>query len=322
VNWQCPSNIALVKYWGKKQEQIPCNPSISFSLKNAFSRTIIDYDYDPQRQTFEYELLQKEFNNKKTQNFFLTCLRLNPLLKHFDLKIESFNSFPHSTGIASSASAFGALALCMLNIDYELSGKEINEGFYQKASYLARLGSGSAARSVYGGFVRWDNQYALPLKNIHKNFAGIRDTILIVSSKPKSISSSKGHALMNNHPFAQDRYQEAKYNEIELQHILRNGDWNAFQSMCEVEALMLHYMMLTSTPSYSLLEENSLKIIEIIKKFMEKSPYITYTIDAGPNIHVLTHPTKFKGLTELVKKVASRVEDVLYDEIGDGPVKQ
>ena len=186
-----------------------------------------------------------------------------------------------------------ALILCLLGIKYK--DNEIN---LQEASYLSRLASGSAARSVYPTMTLWgktpslpesSDEYAISIANmINPIFKTYHDSILIVSSKEKSVSSRAGHSLMNNHPMAENRYATARKNTEDLLTILKQGDLEGFIKIAESEANQLHDLMATSTPSYTLKEENTINIIEKILEFRKETCLpICYTLDAGPNVHLL-----------------------------------
>lgn len=326
-----PSNIAIVKYWGKHDNQLPNNPSISFTLSNCFTETKITYSRDvtPVASKEVPPVASKEvtpvvsmdffFESKENQAFkskiekFLQKNREHfSFLEGLHLKIESYNSFPHSSGIASSASSMSALIMCLLGIKYK--DKEIN---LQEASYLSRLASGSAARSVYPTMTLWgktpsipdsSDEYAIPIGDmINPIFKTYHDSILIVSSKEKSVSSRAGHSLMNNHPMAEMRYATARKNTEDLLTILKQGDLEGFIKIAESEANQLHDLMASSTPSYTLKEPNTIKIIdEIINFRKETSLPICYTLDAGPNVHLL-YPDSCS------EKVHVFIEDVLKE---------
>lgn len=289
-----PSNIAIVKYWGKHGNQLPNNPSISFTLTNCFTETKVSYkESDEQGMNFYFEGKENQAFKEKIQKYIQTNDEHFSFLKGLHLDIESYNSFPHSSGIASSASSMSVLILCLLEIKYK--GGEID---LQEASYLSRLASGSAARSVYPIMALWgetpslsnsSDDYAIPIgEMINPIFKSYHDTILIVSSKEKSVSSRAGHSLMNNHPMAEKRYVSARKNTEDLLIILKQGDLEGFIKITEDEANQLHDLMASSTPSYTLKEPNTINIInEIIKFRKETCLPICYTLDAGPNVHLL-----------------------------------
>ncbi len=301
--WQSPSNIALVKYWGKSEPQIPKNPSISFTLKNCHTLTTLEFSKKkiPSKDfsiviIFDGEI--KEDFKPKIQKIFKRIQRYIPFINEFDFVVKTQNSFPHSSGIASSASGMGALALCLMSIEKVLKPQIPEEYFYKKASFLARLGSGSAARSIEGKIIVWgeheciDNSSDLfglkfPFK-VHKNFKNFRDTILIVDKGEKKVSSSLGHKLMHEHPYRQARFDQANENIAKLTEILQNGNLNAFIHLVESEALSLHAMMMSSDPYFILMKPNTLKIIEKIWEYRKKTKtHICFTLDAGANVHVL-----------------------------------
>lgn len=339
VSWRSPSNIALVKYWGKFGIQLPKNPSLSFSLKESYTQTSIQYrtaQNTPVREFFFENSFQEKFATR-IWKYIESLENIYPFLSNLDLKIETYNSFPHSAGIASSASAMGALALCLVEMEQQIFGypKEEQE-FYKKASYIARLGSGSAARSVYPGFSIWgmaktieesaDNKFAIPFnQNIHSNFDQLKDSILIVDSGEKEVSSSVGHSLMNEHPFAEDRIFQANKHIKELSNALHSGDKDTFIKVVESEALSLHGLMMSSNPWFVLMKPASLEIIQKIKAFREKTGYfICFTLDAGPNVHVIYSD---ENELEIVRFIESELKPfchqskIIYDEKGDGPKK-
>ncbi len=290
-----PSNIAIVKYWGKHGNQLPNNPSISLTLNNCYTETKVTYSTTENPNSIEmdfyFEGKENQAFKSKIEKFIHENKEYFTFLNGLHLNIESYNSFPHSSGIASSASSMSALILCLLGI----KDKEIN---LQEASFLSRLASGSAARSVYPTIALWgktpslpesSDEYAISIADmINPVFKSYHDSILIVSSKEKSVSSRAGHSLMNNHPMAENRYATAKKNTEDLLTILKQGDLDGFIKIAESEANQLHDLMSTSTPSYTLKEENTINIIEKILEFRKETCLpICYTLDAGPNVHLL-----------------------------------
>ena len=161
--WKTPSNIALVKYWGKTEPQIPKNASISFTLSNSHTITTIDFTKKSNSEAdnninFElfFEGKKKEDFKPKIAKFFERILEYCPYLTTYTMVIHSENSFPHSSGIASSASGMSAIAMCLMSLEKSLSRVELTDNFIRKkASFLARLGSGSASRSIEGPLVVW-----------------------------------------------------------------------------------------------------------------------------------------------------------------------
>lgn len=301
--WRSPSNIAIVKYWGKKGFQLPGNPSVSMTLTKCFTETKIEYSQktDSESPSFSF-LFHGEENilfEKRTGRFLEIALKELPALRHLHLNIGSSNSFPHSSGIASSASSISSLALCLCQINQNISGiVEDEEQFFRRASSLARLGSGSACRSVYGGWVLWgetpgiagtSNDYAIPVSDISNNiFSTYYDAILIVNSGVKQVTSSEGHKLMESNPFKEIKFEKGKLNAIKVLDAIRNGNEELFRNIAENEAMSLHAMFLTSDPYYILIKPESLQIIDRLTRFRHESGLeFSFTLDAGPNIHLL-----------------------------------
>jgi diphosphomevalonate decarboxylase len=338
--WRAPSNIALVKYWGKYGNQLPKNASISFTLKNAFTETAVKYIAKSEvNKNIDLKFFfEGEENPKfadKIQKFLESIVIHFPFLTHFSLEINSSNSFPHSTGIASSASSMAALALCITDMQNTIEGGLRPAEFFEKASMIARLGSGSACRSVYPYLAVWgkhdavpfsSNEYAVPYnEQVHPIFKTFKDAILIVSSDEKSVSSRAGHALMEGNPFAESRYSQASNNLTNLITCLKNGDINTFGEIVENEALTLHALMMCSSPSYMLMLPNTLKIINLIKTYRtENDVSLYYTLDAGPNVHLLyPEENKVEVETFIQDTLLAYCENgkVIYDQVGNGPIK-
>lgn len=341
VTWKSPSNIALVKYWGKYGQQLPQNASISFTLKDAYTETSVQFQKkasasDEISMSFLFEGEKEDKFEKKIKAFLGSTLEFFPFLKELHLDIESSNSFPHSTGIASSASSMSALALCLCDIERTYTdGLKSEDEFLQKASYIARLGSGSACRSVYPYMAMWgenkniefsSNEYAIPAyENIAPVFKTFRDSILIISAEEKSVSSRAGHALMEDNSYASARYQQANENVVLLQKAMIEGDMETWGSIVEKEALTLHALMMASEPPYILMHPNTLIGIQKIQAFRKESGVPVYfTLDAGPNIHIL-YPdnVKDKIIQFIDKELVSLCQNgrVIHDQTGLGPVK-
>ncbi|MNQ37167.1 hypothetical protein D3C85_507020 [compost metagenome] len=344
--WSAPSNIALVKYWGKKDNQIPANPSVSFTLNNcktitklAFAKKNTSTPVSASNDTFSFDLLfegkPKEDFKPKIQKFFERIEIYLPFLKDYHFTIDTENTFPHSSGIASSASGMAALAMNLMSLEKALNPEMTDNYFYQKASLLARLGSGSACRSVKGQVVVWGNHanikgssdlFGVEFPNaIHDNFKNFQDTILLVDKGEKQVSSTVGHDLMHDHPFAERRFAQAHENLDKLITIFENGNVEEFIKVVESEALTLHAMMMTSMPYFILMKPNTLQIINAIWKFRNDTKIpVCFTLDAGANVHVLyPNNTKEKVLQFIAAELVGYCQNAQYicDEIGNGAIQ-
>ncbi len=304
------SNIAIVKYWGKHGVQLPRNPSISLTLTEAYTDMAVAYALKERPDTaidlaFFFEDRPNEAFQKKIAAFLESVTPIFPFLRQLRMIIRSSNSFPHSTGIASSASSMSALASCLCALEQRFFGTLSNEeAFRRKASYVARLGSGSACRSVYPYAALWglttalpasSDECAVPLEHLlHPVFKTFRDDILVVSAAEKAVSSRAGHALMEGNPFAETRYAQARTHTVQLLEALRSGDLETFGQIAEAEALALHALMMCSQPPYLLLQPNTVEILHRVHTFRKNSHLPVYfTLDAGPNVHLL-YPQQYE----------------------------
>ncbi|SFC84396.1 diphosphomevalonate decarboxylase [Algibacter pectinivorans] len=314
--WSSPSNIALVKYWGKKEHQIPENPSISFTLNHCKTTTKVSFSKKEDASGFSFDVFldneKKDDFKPKIETFFKRIDVYLPFLKDYHFKIETTNTFPHSSGIASSASGMSALALCLMSIEEELSLDISKEDFTKKASFLARLGSGSACRSLEGDLVVWGKHDAITGSSnlygvkypyqVHSKFKNYQDTILLVDKGEKQVSSTIGHNLMHGHPFAQERFKQAHTNLSYMISILKEGDLDAFIALVESEALTLHAMMMTSMPYFILMKPNTLEIINKIWEYRKSTgSKICFTLDAGANVHVLYPENEATSVLEFIQ---------------------
>ncbi|MFQ3351194.1 MAG: diphosphomevalonate decarboxylase [Candidatus Marivariicella framensis] len=337
-SWESPSNIALIKYWGKYGEQLPENPSISFTLSECKTITKIYYRPKKEKEIDNFSFLfdgslKPSFNNKINQ--FINRISIYiPAIKHHFFEIESHNTFPHSSGIASSASAMSSLALCFMEIEKQINTKISKLDFIKKASFLARLGSGSATRSIEGPIVYWGNSkayddssllYGTPLNNIASVFTTYQDTILIIDKNEKRVSSTLGHQLMKSNPYAKNRFIQANENMNQLKDVLIKGDLDNFIKIIELEALSLHAMMMTSSPSFILMQPNTLFVINEVYEFRKRTAIpICFTLDAGANIHLLYPHRFFKKVQNFIKEKVLKYcvsKQFINDHVGVGSKK-
>ena len=347
LTWRAPSNIALVKYWGKWGQQLPKNPSVSLTLTEAYTETTLHYAprnaaehrHEAISLEFEFEGVPNEAFRVKQVAFLESLLPVFPFLQQLQLRIVSRNSFPHSAGIASSASSMAALACCLVNLEQTLFGTPDNEpDFLQKASYIARLGSGSAARSVTPLAGVWGETAAVDTasdffavsvaEQLHPIFTTFHDDILFVSRAEKAVSSRAGHSLMDKNPYAEVRYAQARKHLYDMMRALTSGDLEAFGDITEREALTLHALMMTSSPSFVLMRPNTLAMIEALYRFRKETHTpVFFTLDAGPNLHLL-YPASNAAAVQLWRDTELRPlceagtgSPFLADRVGEGAKK-
>ena len=186
-----------------------------------------------------------------------------------------------------------------MKLDEAFSGGISEDASLRKASFLARLGSGSACRSLYNGLVVWGRSdevdgssdlFAVPYPEteIHDIFRDFNDWVLLIHEGQKSVSSTVGHGLMNTNPYAERRFQEARENFIPMKEILKTGDMERFIILVEHEALTLHAMMMMSEPAFILMKTGTLEVINKIWDFRRETGLpLFFTLDAGANVHLL-----------------------------------
>lgn len=333
--FSAPSNIALVKYWGKKENQIPANPSLSFTLNHCKTITSLHFELKSEKG-ISFDLLfegqPKESFRPKIQKYFERIQELCPFILDYHFMIDTKNTFPHSSGIASSASSMAALSVNIIALEKLVNPRQTEDYYLQKTSILARLGSGSACRSIKGNIVVWGETQSIENSSdlfgvefpyeVHPIFENYQDTILLVDKGEKQVSSTLGHELMHNHPFAEQRFEQAHLKIEQLKDILKSGDLEQFIAIVESEALTLHAMMMTSMPYFILMKPNTLEIINQIWKYRQetKTP-VCFTLDAGANVHLLYPEENKTEVKKFVKKKLSTFcqnGQFIHDQMGFG----
>lgn len=332
VGWKSPSNLAIIKYWGKYGDQFPQNASVSFTLSKSLTETQVTWKKGGKGIKVNFEGKPNEAFAKRLSKVTDRLEKEIPLISQMGFSIDTNNTFPHSAGIASSASALSAFALCLCSIENYYLDNLDESSFFNKASHCSRLGSGSAARSVFGNWVEWgdndfdsnfNNKYASKVEGVHSNFMSIKDSIMIISDEEKSVSSSVGHKLMEGNPYSDVRFKQANNRIGELISALRTGDWDKFGFIAENEALTLHSLMMSSMSSYILMRPNSITAVEKVRNFREASKIPVYfSLDAGPNLHILYPESVEKEVHDFMKEELEPLchnGRIIHDEIGSGP---
>src|SRR3990170_7453661 len=340
-SWRSPSNIALVKYWGKHEIQLPRNPSLSFTLSACHTDMVVKAEPDAGNPKLAvlYNGNEAPAFEPKISSFLKRLDDQLSWIKNASIEIDSVNTFPHAAGIASSASSMSALALCLADIDDQINAREEvmkDDEWWKRVSEFARLGSGSACRSLFPVASLWgkvdhvpasSDQYAIPwVEQISPVYQTYHDAILIVSSGEKKVSSTAGHNLMNDLPYAKARYNQAATNIGRLVTCMDSeNDLQSFISICESEALQLHALMMMSSKPYLLMQPETVSIINDIWKFrMESNIPLCFTLDAGPNVHLL-YPDEYKSAVQnfIQSDLLRYCQDGIFilDEVGNGPIK-
>ncbi|PKP57543.1 MAG: diphosphomevalonate decarboxylase [Candidatus Altiarchaeales archaeon HGW-Altiarchaeales-1] len=284
-------NIAFVKYWGKKDEdlRIPLNNSISMNLGNLWTKTTVEFnDFDDDIVIINKEVAEGTAKERVVKHLDKFRNLASNVLK---AKVVSENNFPMSSGIASSASGFAALTMASASaLNLNLSEKEL--------SILARLGSGSACRSIPDGFTEWlmgtsnDDSYAVSLAPA-EHFE-IYDLVVIIRNERKEISSTKGMQKFN--PYFYARLAEVSENLNFVRKGIIEKNLKMLGTYAEKDCISMHTVMMNSGLFYW--EPETLKIIKEVWNLRKNGTECYLTIDAGPNVHVLCLPEnkeKIKG---------------------------
>lgn len=312
-----PANIAFIKYWGKvdPKTRIPNNSSISMNLSQMFTTTTVEFNskFKSDSILFVNEVTVKEKEITRIIEA-LEKIRSKTGIKYF-AKVATKNSFPKATGIASSASGFASLALA----SFGALGKNYQE---KELSVFCRTLSGTACRSIPDGFVEWtkgnksENSFAYQLHP--QNYWNICDVIVVVSKTMKKVGSTEGHAISDTSPFYKQRLQNMDKKLTGIKKAMKNKDFSTFGQILEREALNMHAICITSTPSLLYWEPATLTLMKNIINWREAKDIESYfTIDAGPSVHIICLEKDASEIANRVRKLTG-VLNVIVNKPGKG----
>lgn len=293
-----PSNVAFIKYWGRKNEvlRLPTNGSISMNLSNLLTTTTVEFNIKYKEDLIIFNG-KKELNKNNRASLHLDRIRKIAGIKIF-ARVVTENNFPTSTGLSSSASGFAALTLAGVSaLGLKLSEKEL--------SILARTGSGSACRSIPDGFVEWldgdksETSYATSI--FGQDYWDIVDIVIVVSVDKKDITTTEGHKLAGTSPFFKIRLSLINEKIRRLKKIIIDKNFTEFGKIIEAEALEFHSILLTSNPSLIYWFPQTLNIIKNIRKWREKGLEAYFTINTGQDVHVICQKKDVRKVTEFLK---------------------
>ena len=306
-------NIAFIKYWGNRDDalRLPVNGSVSMNLAALRTKTSV---------TFRDDLKDGDVLTVNGQE--VTGASLNRAAKFMDevrrlsgeerfAEIVSENNFPMGAGIASSASAFAALALA----GSAAAGLDLSE---RDCSRLARMGSGSACRSVPGGFCEWlygsGDADSVSVSIAPAEHWDLTDLIAVISGEHKKVGSSAGHGMAATSPYQSARVADAPARIEKCRAAILNKDFAALAEVSERDCLLMHAVMMTSTPPLLYWEPASIALVKGVKAWREEGIPCFCTLDAGPNVHILCP-------SEAADEIRSRVERVpgVKDILSSGP---
>src|SRR5574341_1524250 len=310
-------NIAFIKYWGNRDDalRLPANGSISINLAGLLTRTTVSFQ--PSLPFDELVINGHEVTGRGLERVS-SILDLVRKMAHIEENAEviSESNFPSGAGIASSAAAFAALALA----GSKAAGLKLDD---RELSRLARRGSGSAARSIPGGFVEWqagtgdEDSFAFSIAS--PDHWKLVDCIAMVSTLHKKTGSTEGHSIAVTSPLQAARVADAPRRLEICRNAILNCDFNAFASIVELDSDMMHAVMMTSTPALHYWKPASLEVMNAVRQWRGKGIQVCYTIDAGANVHVICPESEAHTVDKYLREIRE-VANVLVGRVG-GPAK-
>lgn len=299
---KAPANIAFIKYWGKKDValRIPYNPSISMNLSACTTTTTVEFSNKFSKdEVFGVEPTRviEHINRMR---------KLAGVTSH--VRVETTNNFPSSAGIASSASGFAALTIATAGaLGLSCSEKELTA--------LARLGSGSACRSIPDGFVKWDGEFAYSL--YPSDYWDLRDIIVVVGKTAKKVSSSEGHEAVETSPYFKNRLEAIPERIRKIEAAFQEKNFQALGEVIEEDCLDMHRVMQTQVPPLYYWNDMTKNIMDAVKGWRNDGLPVYFTIDAGPNIHLLCEGKDEQRLLEKLQGFPG-IEEVIPNKPAEG----
>jgi diphosphomevalonate decarboxylase len=278
-------NIAFIKYWGNRSEELrlAANSNLSMNLDGLHTQTTVAFDPHLFGDEFMLNEQRETGQGLARVTHFLDLIRSFSGLS-YPARVTSQNNFPTGAGIASSAAAFAALALAASTA----AGLNLSQA---ELSRLARRGSGSACRSVPGGFVEWQagqtdlDSYAVSIAPA--SHWDLVDCIAVLSSGHKTVGSTEGHAAAATSPLQSARLADAP-RRLEIAHrAVLERDFPTLAEIVEHDSNIMHAVMMTSQPPLFYWEPASLEIMRAVPTWRSEGLLCCYTLDAGPNVHVI-----------------------------------
>jgi diphosphomevalonate decarboxylase len=321
---QAHPNIALIKYWGNRDQarRLPSNPSVSMNLGGLTTTTTVEFD--PALQADVVVLGGREMRGPARAR----VVRLLDQVRHktsetlretsevYYARVDSRNDFPSGAGLASSASGFAALALAAS----AAAGLNLSEA---DLSRLARLGSGSACRSVPGGFVEWsmgdDEQSSYAHSIAPAEHWDLRDVVALIDLGRKPVGSTEGHAVADTSPLQAARVATVPDRLARARAAVLERNFSALAEVVELDSLMMHAVMITSSPSLMYWQPATIAVMQAVINWRRTGLPACTTIDAGPNVHVLCLAEAAAEVARRLSRIAG-VREVIVTHAG-GPVK-
>lgn len=317
-----PANIAFIKYWGKKDEalRLPLNSSLSMNLSGAYTTTTVEFPPNlleddihmysaPPRTKIQLPLkfgASKAIGSSEREKISHHLDRIRQKAKiWYKARVATINNFPSSAGLASSASGFAALTMAASEaFKLKLSEKEL--------TVLARLGSGSACRSIPDGFVEWregsssGSSFAYSL--LPSSYWKLCDVIAIVQNTPKDVSTSDGMSSIKTSPYWKGRINKIPDKIDRIKKALLEKNFQSLGEILEEDCLDMHRVLQTQNPPLYYWNDATIKIMENVRGWRKSGMPVYFTIDAGPNVHLICEAKDEKTLIEKVRNIFGVLE--------------
>ncbi|MGL4650120.1 MAG: diphosphomevalonate decarboxylase [Caldilineaceae bacterium] len=321
VTVRAGSNIAFIKYWGVLDAEIniPLSNSISMTLADAYTTTTVQWLPESALASDEITLDGKLLDTAAAERLVRHLDRLRALagVGH-RARIASANNFPMASGIASSASGFAALTVAgcaALEMDLDAT----------RLSAIARRGSGSASRSLFGGFVEWeqgdDDATSVARQLAPAAHWPLVDIVAVVSSAAKSVSSERGHTFATDSPLNAGRIAGLACSLGEVRDAIAQRDIRLLGPIIERDALAMHAVMMTGTYSLLYWQPGTIEVMHAARRWRSEDHLPVYfTIDAGPNVHLICEADHADAVVARLHDEVQSLEQVIVSRPGPGPV--
>lgn len=313
------TNIALIKYWGKRNESLilPTNNSLSLTLDGFYTETTVTFREDLTSDFFLLDgepVMGEQYDRVQA---FLDLIRREYNIGQIYTEIKSKNTMPTAAGFASSASGFAALAGAAtkaLNLDIDKT----------ELSRLTRQGSGSACRSIFGGFVEWekgeaeDGSDSQAVQIAPSNYWDVRVAAVVVDAKMKKVSSREGmKRTVDTSVFYSGWLDSLPQDLADIKAAIRGQDFEKLGSISEANCLKMHATTLGATPPFTYWQDSTMAVMQAVQTMRDSGIPAYFTIDAGPNVKVLYLPEDEEAVMNTLKNL-SVVTDVTLSRSGEG----
>ncbi len=314
-----PANIAFIKYWGKADAalRLPYNSSLSMNLSGAFTTTTVEFSKELKKDVVEFV-----GDNASKKEIAKVSMHLDRVRKKAGItaaaRVLTHNSFPKGAGMASSASGFAALTVAAVAAAQPHPGGVMSE---KELSILARIGSGSACRSIPDGFVLWEKGDASENSYAHSlypaNYWNLCDIVCVVETGMKKITTTDGMEKADTSPFFKSRLEFIKTETTEMLAAFKHKDFEKLGLLIEQEAINMHAVMMTQVPPLFYWKETTMVIIAGVTTWKNEGLPVYFTIDAGPNVHLICEKKDEEKVVTLVKKVKG-VQNIIVNNVAGG----